>query len=150
METQGLTRLNQTVFRDPSRDDSIPGDCFRTCIACILGFEDVRMVPHFVHEDMLGKGHWWSLAWRFVMEHASLQLIETEPMFPYYLDDFHPYVIVGGGSPRSGRHAVIADARTGEVVHDPHPSRAGLLWIDRVYALVPLDFDVPRQAGPVD
>lgn len=40
----------------------------------------------------------------------------------------HLRVIACGVSPRDpeGTHAVVADAETGDIVHDPHPSRAGL------------------------
>jgi hypothetical protein len=45
-----------------------------------------------------------------------------------------PLCIIRGTSPRGIGHAVVGDTATGEMVHDPHPSREGLVEINsRLY-----------------
>jgi hypothetical protein len=69
--------------------------------------------------------------------YAATFAIGTRP------EDWKPagFYILGGQSPR-GSHAVVA--RGDEVVHDPHPSRAGLLRREDATVLIPLD---PARAG---
>lgn len=45
--------------------------------------------------------------------------------------------LASGKSPRGFHHMVVM--RDGQLHHDPHPSRAGLLSVDCVYLAVPLD-----------
>jgi hypothetical protein len=52
---------------------------------------------------------------------------------PYMPDVEH---MMSGMGNRGLRHAVVA--RRGEMIHDPHPSRAGLLDVDRIYLFVPV------------
>lgn len=122
------TRLTQTVT---DMGGPVPGDCWRTAIACLLGLADPAEVPHFIHEHdgMTVPDRWW---------HATVEWVEAylpgwtlggyDPTFPLY-DSPHapPHVIASGPSPRGPwLHSVVVDARTGALVWDPHPSRAGL------------------------
>jgi hypothetical protein len=108
----------------------VPGDCWRTVIACLLELprDDV---PHFLadEDDPDGIG-WWVDSVAFVEAHTDhCTLVALEPVFPVYLDpDMAPACVIGiSPSPRAAvMHAVIVDARTGELVWDVHLSRAGL------------------------
>ena len=65
-----------------------------------------------------------------------------EPWAPNELSTItrRPYIILNGGSPRGEfAHCVVADAATGDIVHDPHPSRDGITSITGAFALVPTD-----------
>lgn len=46
-------------------------------------------------------------------------------------------VVAGGPGPRGCDHAVLY--RDGSMLHDPHPSRAGLLSVEDVTILIPID-----------
>ena len=47
------------------------------------------------------------------------------------------YHTMAGPGPRGCRHVVVG--KSGKVVHDPHPSRAGLLEIDEWDLYIPID-----------
>lgn len=126
------THLTQTIT-----DTSGPaiGDCWRTAIACLLDLDDPEEVPHFIAIDMArGDGDstaWWTDTVAFVEEHLApgdtFHLLE--PTFPVYeIPELGwGHVIATGPSPRGPwKHSVLVDAITGELVWDPHPSRAGL------------------------
>lgn len=110
------------------------GDCWRACVAGLLGLEAFE-VPHFAE---LGD-EWWDASVAFVEETLPGLTLRGEypPIFPFYAGAHPPVVILVGTSPRNVPHAVLADPVTGQIVHDPHPSRAGLLGEpDGVYALL--------------
>jgi hypothetical protein len=124
-----------------------PGNCWQACVASLLGLP-LADVPHFVHEFHAGYSpNWWTATQDFVADHRpGWELRCLTATFPVYTADYRatgaapPYVILSGDSPRGlCQHAVIADAVTGEIVHDPHPSRAGLLFLIDVCALVPIE-----------
>lgn len=130
--------VDQAVTACPIRNDGhaadgTPGDCFRACLAMLLGV-DLTDVPHVVSYVS-----WWDLTRRTVGELLpGFDVGCYAPEFPLYPDAEPRLVIASGPSPRGPfAHAVIVDARTGDLVHDPHPSRAGLAVIEDVIALVP-------------
>lgn len=128
------TRLTQTIT---DTNGPVPGDCWRTAIACLLDRDDPTTVPHFIAAP-LPEGEtedtstaWWDATVAYVEAHTpdGITLVLLEPMFPVYLDPENAprHVIATGPSPRGDwLHCVIVDAVTGELVHDPHPLRAGL------------------------
>lgn len=139
-----MTPHAQTILADPTRGDGhdangIPGDCYRTAIACLLDLEPTD-VPHFVES---GKDRWWD---------------ETQEWFKargdafYYLplpipDDWQAwwdhyrnaldYVILGGPSPRGPFEHVVVGRPDLTMAHDPHPSGDGLTSVTEVYVHVP-------------
>lgn len=88
---------------------------------------------------------WYNQARLFIREQipgADLQTYEWDGSFDLYGDGSHRRVIATGPSPRGDfLHCVIADASTGEILHDPHPSRAGLVSIQLADAIVTLTPD---------
>lgn len=116
--------VDQTTFGVPA------GNCFSACIASLLEV-DIAEVPYFMDEkDWVAKLNRWL---------APRGLYAT--CFSYTPEDiklWQPggYCILGGQSSR-GSHAVVGRGR--EVVHDPHPSREGLLQIEDCTLLVPID-----------
>lgn len=110
----------QTILHNPR--EGLVGDCWRTCIACLLDMEPSE-VPHFAALD----GNWWANTQAWLMQ-RGLALYQYA-----YMDDFEAQGISGchhiitGPSPRDPenvRHSVIG--MDGQVFWDPHPSRAGL------------------------
>lgn len=118
-------KVDQTIFvTDPVRK----GNCYAACLASFLGC-DLHEVPHVVEMGIaLGgeddKAAWWAMALGFMFARGYWP--ERIPT----LADAEPgeLVFVGGPSPRGVAHQTLY--RDGELWHDPHPSRAGLLSIE--------------------
>lgn len=110
-----LERIEQTIFVGDPR--GIPGNCLQAAVATILGLR-LEMVPHFV---AIPGPVWWDFYVAFAAAHGrEIRLAEN---------DDEP-VIASGPSPRGVSHAVVM--HRGQVI-DPHPSRAGLVDIERMY-----------------
>ncbi|NUP12948.1 MAG: hypothetical protein HOW73_43465 [Polyangiaceae bacterium] len=112
--------VDQTTFGHPG------GNCFSACVASLLDLS-IDAVPYFMgHDDWYRAFNEW-LAPRGY--HAlTFQVGDWVPPADAVL-------ILGGQSPR-GAHAVVARGLT--VVHDPHPSRDGLVVIEDATFLIPL------------
>jgi hypothetical protein len=129
--------------RPPGAHDGIPGDCLRACVASLLDVP-YDTVPHF-HLY----ASWWETLRRWTREHhggdfAPLTPVDgtVRPMLAELVGD--ELLIGTGPSPRGAdrRHAVLVDVDLA-LVHDPHPSDAGVLTVDEVY--VPT---LPYWPGP--
>lgn len=117
-------------------DQDIPGDCWRTAIAGLVG-ADRDDVPHFAH--LYGADApelaWWDATVAWVEKFKpGWTLTCLKPVFPVYLNpELAPRIVIASGaSPRSSVaaeglwHSVLVDAITGALVWDPHPDRTGL------------------------
>lgn len=109
--------LDQTMFGNGENGGST-GNCWQACVASLLDLP-LATVPHFALKES-----WWQDTKDFVIETTGLGFGCFKPNFP--MTDEGYYVIGTGISDRGLRHAVILDGVTGELVHDPHPSRSGL------------------------
>lgn len=131
--------VDQTIMADPARGDGHdadgnPGNCWQACVASLLELP-LEEVPHFiVHED------WWEATKAFVSVHKPGWTMEHfDAAFPVYQwpDGAPEHVIGSGPSPRGDfYHAAIVDAKTGELAHDPHPSRAGFVQLETMFVLI--------------
>lgn len=110
------------------------GNCFQAALATVLRMPTIDAVPHFV---LLGMHHWMSccIAWLNANGYEVSTIKDAcEGM------EMLPLCIIRGISPRGIGHAVVGDAETGEMIHDPHPSRAGLTEINSRFYL----FRIPK------
>jgi len=142
------------------------GNCLMAAVCSILeipleepeNFRDILREKDERTEEQIQAGidpHWWRVLWQFCAERGWLC---------YYLslpddreDEVAPrgYAVQCGTGPRGvlpdgragGRCVVALD---GMMVHDPHPSRDGLVRVDSYLILVPVKFlDMePRTKGP--
>lgn len=137
--------VDQTTFGHPG------GNCFSACIASLLEMS-IEDVPYFMESpDWHSVFREWLHPLGFDAMIFGLLDAEGKPLGlrarPMGLH------ILSGQSPRSSGknvwyHSVIA--RRELVVHDPHPSRAGLLSDLDVTLLFPLDVLRPRMSvGPL-
>ena len=126
-----MNPVTQRVFHDPVKGTQ--GDCLRCCIATILGLE-YEDVPDFtVHagQSDFAREFLWSRGYHYleIVNSEDLQMLGFE----------HVPTILSGPSPRSEDprvgHAVVGKGFV--VVHDPHPSGAGLKVIRWVKVLIP-------------
>lgn len=134
----------QTITADPSRNDGhnsegVPGDCFRTAVACLIDKEPTS-VPHFVEH---GDSWWidtqkWLSAKGWLIIYLPLPL-EEDNWWLEELDSLE-YVILGGPSPRGPFNHVVIGRPDLSMVHDPHPSQDGLLSVTEIFLLVPTKY----------
>jgi hypothetical protein len=103
-----VIQIDQTEFGEPE------GNSLQACIASILEVPIDSVPP--TPDD---------LAW---LRMLAAKLYEFHLVQPLLVDSLPPwftgYVIGYGKGPRGLQHAVVM--RQGELVHDPHPDRAGL------------------------
>lgn len=104
--------VNQTKLHNPEK--GINGNCFRACIASILEV-DIDSLPIF--EDYFDLWPDVFVAW------CNANRID----FCFTANPPNGYSIITGTSIRGVLHCCIAF--DGVVVHDPHPSKVGLLEI---------------------
>jgi hypothetical protein len=132
--------------------DVVPGDCWRTALACLLEVprDDV---PHFIHLYEGGTGapgedvenhpdgpRWWreSVAWVERQRPGWTIQAWAPGDWPFYADDAvdaPDRVLLTGRSPRGDwSHVVLVDAKTGALSWDPFPGGQGVLapHVDRV------------------
>lgn len=134
------TFIDQQVLHS----ESTKGDCFRACLATILR-KPIQAVPHFALLDFAPDVF-------VAMECAQAWLNSKGYEMWMGLDDGVnplPLCIVSGVSPRGIPHAVVGDTATGQILHDPHPSRDGLSHISNRLYLFPISAQVgqPAQGG---
>lgn len=127
------------------------GDCWRACIATVTG-TPIAEVPHFVgdhyDEDTAGAlldppapARWFESTQQWLADrfgHLCLYYDQPEAMYPDHRTEpsAWPWVIWSGQSPRGDwKHSVVG-SQTGRMVHDPHPSRAGVTDLDGVFVIV--------------
>jgi hypothetical protein len=116
-----VIRVDQTVCVAPL------GNCLPACVASLLEVP-LEQVPHF------GANDWVEHLTKWLATRGYYPIVCTLPT------DWRPagLYILAGKSPRGDfLHAVIA--RGDEIIHDPHPSRAGVLSRADATILVPLD-----------
>lgn len=121
---------DQEFLNDPAA--GTVGDCWRACIASMLGRPRAD-VPHFVARPET-EFDWLEQTQHWLRAEYGQELHYVMAKFPVE-KSCSQYVIIVGRSPRGLGHAVLASAATGELVHDPHPSRDGLESITGVFVL---------------
>src|SRR5579863_3253137 len=102
--------------------------CVPACIASITGIP-IGEIPDFMAPR---DGSGWSRvrAWLRTRGWAAVDLQAKS------LGRGRGYVLLRGVSPRGSRHCVVG--LDGRIVHDPHPSKVGMVSIDTVTELVPI------------
>jgi hypothetical protein len=138
----------QQIMADPARGDGYDkdgraGDCWRTCIASILDLP-AEDVPNFADAN---DDQWWAETQAFIettlgaeygmwywpkLSEVPLEKVETG------------HLIISGPSPRGNFHHAVVGDLAGRIVHDPHPSRAGLAGKDWFYNAIIRTPRVPR------
>jgi hypothetical protein len=118
-----MQKFDQTTFSDHAKGQY--GDCMRACVYTLLG-EDIGLI----HPIDL-KGLWNYDFFEEIEQKTGKELI-------YCRSDENISVslaILSGMSPRGIRHAVVWNREDDSMLHDPHPSRDGLMTFDGWYVL---------------
>lgn len=122
--------MTQLAKRLPDGTYERRGDCLMASVASIL---EVPLAELPVLGDEHDDGSWFTVLTDACHKHGHT-VVYTENLPAYRPSGYH---LACGPSPRgNGGHCVVA--LHGEVVHDPHPSRAGIPQIDRWLLLFPL------------
>lgn len=129
-----MKKVYQTKF-----DDNL-GDCFRACIASIFEFP-IKEMPNF-WEQTQDVSEFWRLNNSWLAEHKNFKFInfELSVEHKHIIDDL--LCVACAKSPRGNAdHAVVWQNK---LIHDPHPSEAGLAEEPDTFTLfLPLD---PNQS----
>lgn len=119
-----MIHVDQTIFGAPA------GNCLPACLASLLHLA-VADVPNICEN---GEG-WLDRLADWLRPRGLAPLLFGGPPPPALGGAL---CIVSGPSPRGPwLHATVW--RGGEIIHDPHPSRAGILDVSDTLVLVPLD-----------
>lgn len=128
-------QLQQRVTQTRLHSETVNGNCLAACLASVFGgaCEDY-------HDRIALNDGWWSDVEKIFAERGYL-VLRLSPA------DGKPSGLsfAAGDSPRGIRHLCVA--MDGEVVHDPHPSHAGLVEITDYWVMVPWRFDAITQAA---
>jgi len=126
--------VKQRILADPARADGHdangnPGDCLTACVASLTG-EPYEDVPHFAQHVS-----WWSYMRRWARARGAdfACIVPVDGSIRHVIDEAERGLAIGSGpSPRGPfRHVVVVDEDL-QLVHDPHPSDAGVLYVDEV------------------
>ena len=127
--------VTQDQLYDPSRPDH-RGNCWQTVLASVLELP-LNEVPHFVQDevdhDMAVEWHWWDRSWQWLRERGLMFTVAEVDNTP------GEYLLVSGKSPRGEGIYHVVIYKDGEMVHDPHPDRSGLLTVDDAYVIRPIE-----------
>jgi hypothetical protein len=126
-----MTPVNQTKLYAP--DAIHNGNCFAACLATLLDLP-LWMVPPF--DDMFGRSDWSARVDEWLTRMCALVRVRTDG---HVLDRLPEFYMASGLSPRGVRHSVIYS--NGALVHDPHPSRAGIASVEWTWHLEPVQQD---------
>jgi hypothetical protein len=124
-----MTPVNQSKLYAP--DGIHNGDCYAACLASLLDLP-LWMVPPF--DQMFGRGAEWRERSEYWLDRTfGLRLVRT-PDHPH--ETLPEFYITNGPARRGVHHSVIY--RRGELAHDPHPARDGLLSVEWCWHLEPI------------
>lgn len=120
-----MTPVDQEFIADPSIGQW--GDCKRAVMASLLDLP-LSQVPNFLAEAGGDALKYWQLVQRFLGQHGCV-LVEYNGDIGGYPDFYGSpdiYHEISGPSPRGNGMLHVVVGCNGKVVHDPHPSKAGL------------------------
>ena len=130
-----MIRVDQTRLGKPY------GNCLAACVASILEISIDEVDKHIPADDS-----WLSMLNKYL---ATLGLYYLTVKLPKeskddFLKEFPAcYHTIAGNSPRGIRHSVVG--YKGKMIHDPHPSRAGLIDQDETEYSFFIRLDQPEK-----
>ncbi len=131
----------KVVVKNSAGESIVRGNCFAAAIASIMEVP-ITEVPNVEVLFDIGGGYWFEVmntflnhhGWefstdnRFKVFHDDVYGIETGERETWIKDCTDKLYFASGQSPRGVCHICIF--RNGQLVHDPHPTREGILTYD--------------------
>lgn len=116
----------------------VHGDCWPTAVECVVGLP-LGTLPRWEQQECWGD--YWYRVMAYLYHHHGLTTQRVDSALLGDMVTAHGYHLASGPSPRAAPgedlyHAVVA--RDGAVIHDPHPTRDGLVRVDYWEFLVPV------------
>lgn len=144
-----MRKFTQTTFGEE-------GNCWQTAVACLLEVDPAELPSQSAvimesHADGLQhRRHYSGILGAYLFKHHRLTYVELyQPGLYQYLTIKEPgwHLLTGttvrtGTAPGFERHVVVG--RYGEMVWDPHPTRAGLVGDIHLALLIPFPVHVPQ------
>lgn len=130
----------QSTFYEPDvTPDKQRGNCLTAVVASLMDLP-IDGVPDFVQDDVdhdVDRGwDWWARLQQFVCEHGSqveYLRVEGDETTAFRVPEPEEFYAVIGLSPRDPKIHHIVIYRDGQMVHDPHPDRTGLVKVTDTY-----------------
>lgn len=125
---------------EPQRIDQIPGGCWPACLAGLSGIPHEALARHVPADFKVEKDEVWTAYHNAIVAELHTHgwtYVDCGTRIP------RGFSIAVGRSLRGVDHAVIA--LDGQLWHDPHPSRAGLLSVTCYELVVPIVGLVERE-----
>ena len=132
------------VLQDSFYDADVPpeqqrGNCLSAVVASLIEVP-LNTVPNFVQNNVDHEGDptwdWWNCMLDFVKE-SGFEMrylrIENDDRSTFPPPSEGEFYAVSGISPRNSKIYHIVIYQDGKMVHDPHPSQAGLVEITDLY-----------------
>lgn len=119
----------QTHFFGGYEEGVIRGNCWQTAVASVLDLK-LEQVPHFVDADERFGVDWWEYTVNWLW-HNGYDIFRPDRHL--YTNE---YYLVSGKSPRGDFYHVVI-YKNGKMVHDPHPSQAGVLTEETMEVIRP-------------
>lgn len=131
-----MIRVDQTIPYEAG--SVVGGNCLQAAVASIYELP-IEAVPHFIQF-----GDDWGKALQLYVHSTGHELLRL-----HHEPDDSEIVLAFGTSPRGVQHSVVW--RDGYVMHDPHPSKSGLVGNPSSFWSItrPLEIDHTEQVGPV-
>lgn len=132
----------KVVVRNSKDEMVVRGNCYAACIASILDktIDEVPNVETLFHVDdtfwyIVMRTYLTSIGWEICPDNMfqrfhpnsgfSFDGTDLNGKIPEWYDYVDRFYLVSGLSPRGVQHMCIY--RNGKLIHDPHPTREGLL-----------------------
>lgn len=115
------------------------GNCVQACIATLLGAPKLEDVPNFLWSSesktsRRSSFEFWEAIDDYLTEKGLVRLMMGNNYYP------ECHYLVSGKTERGSYHMVVMFEN--KLVHDPHPSRAGLIQRDITHLIIPINLAV--------
>jgi hypothetical protein len=138
----------KVVVTKSSGEMVVRGNCYAAAIASVLEM-DITAIPNVETLFPIEGGYWSdvmqtflkSIGWelrtndQFRVFHDDTFIVDSDKEY-YRLECEGRYYLVSGNSPRGVKHICIY--KNGKLVHDPHPTREGILTHEYFEELIKL------------
>lgn len=125
---------------DQTRDGET-GNCYAAALASLLEVP-LEVMPDIVAETMHGH-NWHGYINTYLSRHHQLMAISIDQRLVPCIRPVG-WHLISGVSPRNPDHAHAVVGCGGAILHDPHPSRAGVSKVYDYTFLVPVDSNATR------